>query len=146
MRCGLTSASRWYRSRRRRRRRCAGSVGGRPSRCADNYPATSQCPRTVRRRARSVQCPDRADCPTTHPCIRHTQTTQQRSSINQSVNFYSGLSGRGVGTAEATAALAPAMLKPRGRGVSFRNQNIFPHFCMLFLKLPLFVVMLPTNN
>jgi len=51
---------------------------------------------------------------------------------------------RGVGTA---GALANAMLKPRGGGrVSFRPRNIFPHFCMLFLKLPLFVIMLPTYN
>jgi len=54
---------------------------------------------------------------------------------------------RGVGTAGATGALAPAMFKPRaGARVSFRPRNIFPHFCsMLFLKLPLFVVMLPTQ-
>ena len=30
-----------------------------------------------------------------------------------------------------------------GARVSFRPRNIFPHFCMLFFKLPLFVVMLP---
>ena len=52
---------------------------------------------------------------------------------------------RGVGTAGATGALAPAMLKPRGR-VCFRPRNIFPHFCMLVLKLPLFVVVLPAYN
>ena len=52
---------------------------------------------------------------------------------------------RGVGTAGATGALAPAMLKPRGR--EYLAPAIFyPHFCMLFLKLPLFVVMLPTYN
>jgi len=50
---------------------------------------------------------------------------------------------RGIGMAGATGALAPGMLKPRGREYLF---NIFPHFCMLFLKLPLFVVMLPTYN
>jgi len=89
MRCGLTSESRWYRSRRRRRRRCAGSVGGRPSRCADNYPATSPCPRTVRRRARSVQCPDHADCPTTHPCIRHPpHTDDSATQFNQSISKF----------------------------------------------------------
>jgi len=42
-------------------------------------------------------------------------------------------------------ALAPAMLKPRGREYLFAPGNIFPHFCMLFLKLPLFVVMLPAD-
>jgi len=30
--------------------------------------------------------------------------------------------------------------------VSFRPDNIFPHFCMRFLKLPLFVVVLPACN
>jgi len=54
--------------------------------------------------------------------------------------------GRGVGTAGATGALAPAMWKPRGREYLIASRNIFSHFCMLFLKLPLFVVMLPTYN
>jgi len=30
--------------------------------------------------------------------------------------------------------------------VSCRRRNTFPHFCTLFVKLPLFVVMLPTYN
>jgi len=43
-------------------------------------------------------------------------------------------------------ALAPAMLKPQGRQYLFAPA-IFSHiFCMLFLKLPIFVVMLPTEN
>jgi len=80
-------------------------------------------------------------------------------------------SSRGVGTAGATGALAPAMLKPWGREYLFAP-TIFSHIfenemkivysvwqqCMLdshnyntryytlFLKLPLFVVMLPTYN
>jgi len=33
-----------------------------------------------------------------------------------------------------------------GAIVSYRPRNISPHFCMLFLKLPLFVVMLPTSH
>jgi len=40
--------------------------------------------------ARTVQIAQRR---TPASAIRHTQTTQQRSSINQSVNFYSGLMG-----------------------------------------------------
>ena len=36
-------------------------------------------------------------------------------------------------------ALAPATLKPRGREYFFRPRNIFPHFCMLFLKLPVVI-------
>ena len=40
----------------------------------------------------------------------------------------------------------PRNVETTGARVSFRPGNIFPHFCMLFLKLPLFVVMLPAYN
>ena len=40
----------------------------------------------------------------------------------------------------------PSNVETTGARVSFRPRNIFPHYCMLFLKLPLFVVMLPTYN
>ena len=40
----------------------------------------------------------------------------------------------------------PRNVETTGTRVSFRLRNIFPHFCMLFLKLPLFVVVLPTYN
>ena len=40
----------------------------------------------------------------------------------------------------------PRNVETTGARVSFRPRNIFPHFCMLFLKLPLFVVILPTYN
>jgi len=56
------------------------------------------------------------------------------------------MKSRGVGTAGATGALAPRNFETTGARVSFRPRNIFPHFWMLFLKLPLFVVTLPTYN
>ena len=41
----------------------------------------------------------------------------------------------------------PAMLKPPGREYLFDPRQYFPpHFCTLFLKLPLSVVMLPAYN
>jgi len=40
----------------------------------------------------------------------------------------------------------PRNVETTGARASFHPRNIFPHFCMLFLKLPLFVVMLPTYN
>ena len=60
---------------------------------------------TIQRRLRALALyvvePDRSSARTMQiaqrrtpaSAIRHTQTTQQRSSINQSVNFYSGLMG-----------------------------------------------------
>ena len=50
---------------------------------------------------------------------------------------------RGVGT---TGDARPRNVETTGARASFRPRNIFPHFCTLFLKLPLFVVMLPTYN
>ena len=41
---------------------------------------------------------------------------------------------------------SPRNVESTGARVSFRTRNIFPHLCMLLLKLPLFVVMLPTYN
>ena len=41
----------------------------------------------------------------------------------------------------------PRNVETTGARVSYRPPgNIFSHFCMLFLKLPLFVVVLPTYN
>ena len=40
------------------------------------------------------------------------------------------------------AGARPRNVETTGAIVSFRTRNIFPHFCVLFLKLPLFVVML----
>jgi len=53
---------------------------------------------------------------------------------------------RGVGMAGRRGRDRPRTVETPGARVSFRPHNIFPHFCMLFLKLPLFVVMLPTYN
>jgi len=40
----------------------------------------------------------------------------------------------------------PRNVETTGARVSFRPGNIFPHLHMLFLKLPLFVVMLPISH
>ena len=55
-----------------------------------------------------------------------------------------GAYGSGAQRRRNDGGARPRNVETTGARVSFRPRNIFPHFCMLFLKLLLFVVMLPT--
>ena len=57
-----------------------------------------------------------------------------------------GVEGQRCRNGGGDGGARPRNVETAGARVSFRPRNISPHFCMLFLKFPLLVVMLPTYN
>ena len=72
--------------------------------------------------------------------LSHRSQTVRRASHSATATCRPMFQRRRNGGGEGGAG--PHNVETTGARVSFSPRNIFPHFCMQFLKLPLFVVML----
>ena len=79
-------------------------------------------------------------CPSPHP------SSHLKRHLNQFIRFCKFLQSSEASERRGDGDARLRNVETTGARVSYRPRNIFPHFCMLFLKLPLFVVMLPTFN